>query len=252
MLTRVVMPRKAAALVIGNEILTGKIQETNVTLLARELFRLGIELRRIVVCPDDVETIAQDINELRHRHDYVITSGGIGPTHDDVTLRAVAKAFGRELVSSRELVDKIRGFVGAENYNEGHRRMTEVPEGAQLISSDDVPWPTVVMENVFVLPGLPRIFEMKMQVLRQQLAGDAPFLSRALYTLCRETELAEALDRVAFEHKEVAIGSYPAWGAERYRVKLTVDGRDAAAVERALAALLAALPADQFVTDPEG
>ena len=244
------MPKTAAALVIGTEILTGKIQETNVHLLAKELFRVGIELRRVVVCPDEVDTIADDIRYLRDRHDWLFTSGGVGPTHDDVTLQAVAKAFSRPIVESEQLIDQIRDFVGEAKFNAGHRRMALVPEGAGLIASPEVPWPTVLMENVFVLPGLPRVFQMKMQLLRQHLAGSRPFLSRALYTLCRESELAETLTSLAEEHTEVAIGSYPVWGDDHYRVKLTVDGRDEDQIERAIGALRDAIDEEQLVPEP--
>ncbi len=245
------MAQTAAALVIGTEILTGKIQETNVHRLAQELFRLGIELKRVVVCPDDIETIARDIDQLRREFDWLFTSGGVGPTHDDVTLEAVARAFDCQVVESPELVEKIRDFVGEGAWNEGHQRMSVIPEGAKLLASPEVPWPTVVMANVYVLPGLPRVFEMKMQLVRQELVGDTPFLSRAVYTQCRESELATTLTTLAEQHDQVSLGSYPVWGDKRYRVKLTVDGRDEAAVERAVEAIREALPSEQVVPAPD-
>ncbi len=235
----------AGALIIGNEILSGKVEEANLSLLARELFDLGIELRRVVVCPDDVDGIAADIERLRGRFDYLITSGGVGPTHDDVTLKAVARAFGRPLVRSPELVGKIREMVG-ERCTEGHLRMADVPEGAELVSTPDVPWPSVVMENVYVLPGVPRIFRMKLPLLRDRLAAGRRFHCRAVYTSCRETDIAEMLDRVVDAHGDVDIGSYPVMDGD-YRVKLTVDSRSRGAADRALAALVDALPADAVV-----
>ena len=235
----------AGALIIGNEILSGKVEEANLNLLARELFDLGIELRRVVVCPDDVDGIAADIERLRGRFDYLITSGGVGPTHDDVTLKAVARAFGRPLVRSPELVGKIREMVG-ERCTEGHLRMADVPEGAELVSTPDVPWPSVVMENVYVLPGVPRIFRMKLPLLRDRLAAGRRFHCRAVYTSCRETDIAEMLDRVVDAHGDVDIGSYPVMDGD-YRVKLTVDSRSRGAADRALAALVDALPAGAVV-----
>ena len=235
----------AGALIIGNEILTGKVEEANLNLLARELFDLGIELRRVVVCPDDVADIAADIRRLRGRFDYLITSGGVGPTHDDVTLQAVAEAFERPLVRSPELVGKIREMVG-ERCTEGHLRMADVPEGAELVSTPDVPWPSVVMENVYVLPGVPRIFRMKLPMLRARLAAGRRFYCRAVYTSCRETDIAELLDRVVDAHDDVDIGSYPVMDGD-YRVKLTVDSRSRSAADLALAALVEALPAGAVV-----
>lgn len=240
------MPRTAAALVIGNEILTGKIQETNVALLARELFAMGIELSRVVVCQDDIDTIAEDLEALRGRHDYVITSGGVGPTHDDVTLKAVARCFGRPMVRSPALEARIRELV-TEEVTEGHLRMANVPQGARLINTDQVRWPTVVMENVFILPGLPKIFEMKLPVLREHLDASEPFRSKAVYTLCRETDLAGLLDRLAADHLEVSIGSYPVLGDYAYNVRLTFDSQNEVAIERAIEALLAALPSEMIV-----
>src|SRR5262245_59459598 len=155
------MARKAAALIIGNEILTGKIQETNMRELATELFQLGISLERVVICRDEVDTIAADLELLRRRHDVVFTTGGVGPTHDDVTHRAVAQCFGRRLVRSHELESLIRGALG-DRCTEGHLLMADIPEGAKLISSKEVRWPTVLIENVFVLPGLPKVFRLKL------------------------------------------------------------------------------------------
>lgn len=237
----------AAALIIGNEILNGKVEEANLTLLARELFGLGIELRRVVVCPDDIAGIAADVRRLRHGFDYVITSGGVGPTHDDVTLKAVAAAFDRPLVRSPELATKIREMVG-QRCTEGHLRMADVPEGADLVSTPDVPWPSVVMANVYVLPGVPRIFRMKLPLLRERLATGRRFHSRAVYTMCREADMAEMLDVVVAAHEEVAIGSYPVVETDGdYRVKLTVDSRSRGAADRAFEALVDALPAGAVV-----
>jgi len=241
------MARTAAALIIGNEILTGKIQETNMRELAAELFGLGISLERVVICRDDVDTIAADLVELRRRYDLVFTTGGVGPTHDDVTHRAVAQSFGRRITRSPELEALIRGWLG-ERCTEGHLLMADLPEGATLISSNEVRWPTVVIENVFVLPGLPKVFRMKLPGLREHLrGGEAPFLSRAVYTLCDEGELAQPLARVAALHADVSIGSYPVTDRIDYRVKLTIDGTDPRSIDRAADALLAVLPSDKVV-----
>ncbi|HUP21534.1 MAG TPA: molybdopterin-binding protein, partial [Thermoanaerobaculia bacterium] len=184
------MSPTAAALVIGNEILTGKVQETNIALLARALFEMGVELQRVVVCRDVVDIIAADLDQLRHRHDWVITSGGVGPTHDDVTIEAVARCFERSIVRSPQLETKIRRLVG-ERLKHAHLRMADVPEGSELLVSDDVPWPTILVGNVFVMPGLPRIFEAKLPSLRARIGTGQPFLSRAVYTHCRESEIAD-------------------------------------------------------------
>ncbi|MBT8483570.1 MAG: competence/damage-inducible protein A, partial [Myxococcales bacterium] len=162
------MPRTAAALIIGNEILSGKIVDTNTTFLARTLFELGIDLRRVVVCPDEVDTIAADLSALRTTYDLVFTSGGVGPTHDDVTIDGVAASFGRPVVRSEAVEKMIRHYYG-DRATEAHFRMANMPEGGEMIRSSEAPWPTVVVENVFVLPGVPEIFELKLADLRKRL-----------------------------------------------------------------------------------
>lgn len=240
------MPRTAAALIIGNEILSGKIREANLYVLARELRLLGIELRRVIVCPDDVEVIASDLTALRTTHDFAFTSGGVGPTPDDVTLPAVARSFGRPLVRSDLIEGLIRGYWG-EKVTDGHLRMADVPEGAELLSNPEVPWPVIVVDNVSVLPGVPQIFEKKIRLLRDKLGADVPFVSRALYTTCDEGSIAAVLEAVGAEHPEVDIGSYPRWRSSEYKVKLTFDGLSEELVDAALATCAEAIGPEKVV-----
>ncbi len=240
------MPRTAAALIIGNEILSGKIADTNTTFLARTLFELGIELRRVVVCPDEVDTISADLSELRGTHDLVFTSGGVGPTHDDVTIEGVAASFDRPIVRSVAVEKMIRHYYG-DRATEAHFRMANMPEGAEMIRSSEAPWPTVVIENVFVLPGVPEIFELKLTDLRKRLDEGHEFHSQAVYTLSGEGEIASLLERIAEDFPSVMVGSYVKWSAEDYRTKVTFDGTDPDAVARAADVLVAELDADLFV-----
>ncbi len=240
------MTRSAAVLVIGNEILTGKVEEANVVYLARELFALGIALKRVVVCADDPAVIAADVNALRKSHDFVITSGGVGPTHDDVTVPAIAKAFGVALVRDARIESLIRAHFGPRT-TEGHLRMADLPEGAEFIASVRIPWPVLCVENVFVMPGVPEIFRLKFELVRDRIGAGAPFYSRALYTWCDEGEIAGLLERIEREHPGVSIGSYPRIGDPEYSVKITFDGGDLEAVGRALEACHAQLPPDKIV-----
>lgn len=242
-------PRTAAALVIGNELLTGKIQDLNVAVLAKELFALGIALRRVIFCPDEIDTIVEDLNVLRRDHDFVFTSGGVGPTHDDVTMASIAKAFGKPVIRSQEIEALLREYFG-DRLTERHLRMANVPEGAELISSDRIRWPAVLVDNVFILPGLPHIFQRKFPLIRERLRGDVPFVSRAVHTRSDEGQIAALLEQIGRDHPGVEIGSYPRWGDGVYRVAVTFDGRDSAQVDRAVEALCQALPPDQIVADP--
>src|SRR4051812_17570626 len=156
--------RTAAALIIGNELLSGKVAEANLVVLARTLRPLGILLRRVVMILDEIDVIAHEVKELASTHDAVFTSGGVGPTHDDLTIQGVARAFGVDVVIARELDDLLRAYY-ADRITEGHLLMARVPQGARLVSSGTVQWPTVVMKNVWVLPGVPEIFKMKMPLV---------------------------------------------------------------------------------------
>lgn len=240
-------PRTAAALVIGNELLSGKVRDSNVAFLGKTLFDLGIVLRRVIVCPDEVETIAADLDRLRREHDFVFTSGGVGPTHDDVTIDGVARAFGRRRRRDPTIEGLLREHFG-DRITEHHLRMAELPEGAVLVSTGGARWPTVRLDNVFVLPGIPAIFRRKLENVRAQLEGGTPFLSRAVQTHSDEGEVAAVLSRIGADHPEVAIGSYPRWTDGGYRLTVTFDGRAPAAIDEAVQALLQALPREQIIS----
>lgn len=231
------MSRRAAALVIGNEILTGKVVEANLPLLARTLFALGIRFERVVVCRDDLDVIARELDALRASHDVVFTSGGVGPTHDDVTIPAVARTFGVEVRRNEDLARRIRDHFG-EATTEGHLRMADVPVGGALLTNAQVHWPVLAMGNVYVMPGVPEIFARKLEVVKEHLGASAPYVSAALYTRCDEGAIAELLERVEREHG-VQVGSYPRFDDTDHSVKITFDGTDASKVERALEACLA-------------
>jgi molybdopterin-biosynthesis enzyme MoeA-like protein len=241
------MTRSAAALIIGNEILSGKVAVENLHVMAKELFALGVELRRVVVCQDEIATIARDLRELARAHDVVVTSGGIGPTHDDVTIKAVALAFEVPIVRAPSYEALLRDYYG-EHLTEMHLRMADVPQGARLVATAELKWPTVVMGNVYVFPGVPQIFRQKFSVMRQDLKNLAPFFSRAVYVDLDEPSLALLLDRLSETHKDVSIGSYLQWDRSAdYRTKLTIDGRDRNLVERCFEDMLAGIAGEHLV-----
>ena len=231
----------AAALLIGDELLSGKVRDQNLCALATTLRGLGIELRRVSIVRDEVEAIAHEVAELSRSHDVVFTSGGVGPTHDDVTMQAVARAFGVATTLDPLMEHKLRDHYGAR-CRDVHLRMATVPEGATMAVPAEGAWPTVIMHNVWVLPGVPEIFRTKLALVREQLCGPTPFFSRAVLTGLEEPELAPLLDRTVPQHSSVSIGSYPNWSAARYRTKVTFDARDPAAVQAALDAFVALLP----------
>jgi molybdenum cofactor synthesis domain-containing protein len=242
-MARSTQPTETAALVlVGNELLSGKVQEQNLEPLAATLRALGIRLDRVVVVGDERAAIAEEVRAASARYDVVFTSGGVGPTHDDVTLEGVADGFGVPLESHPHLVALLREVYG-ERCTDDHLLMARVPTGSELRSSPEVKWPTVVMRNVWVMPGVPELFRMKLSIVRDHLVGPAHIVSRALFTHMEETDLKPLLDRVVARHASVEIGSYPKWFDASYKTKVTFDGVSEAAVTAAHADLLALLPA---------
>jgi molybdenum cofactor synthesis domain-containing protein len=232
----------AGILIIGEEILSGKVEEENARYLVRELRALGVNVRRIEVIPDDVEEIATAARTLSGRFDHVFTSGGMGPTHDDLTLPAIGAAFGMRLARRPELEALIRAAMGGE-FHERDLRMADVPDGARLLHG--VPpetgrWPVIAVRNVFVLPGVPAIFRRKFDSVRE-LFRAGPIHGRSLYSRDGEGVIAAVLDALVDEFPSVAIGSYPQLDEPEYKVKITLDGRDRDAVERALDRLASCL-----------
>jgi molybdenum cofactor synthesis domain-containing protein len=235
-------PPRAAILLIGNELLSGKVEEQNARYLVRELRELGVVVARIEVIPDDAAEIADTAGKLSARFDLVFSSGGVGPTHDDVTLPAMAAAFGMGMVRSAELEALLRTSFGA-GLHERDLRMADIPSGARLEYGPrgrGVTWPVVVVRNVWVLPGVPEIFRRKFDSVRE-LFRTIPIFARAVYSRVGEGPIAATLDAVVAEFPSVEIGSYPHPGAPDYKVKITLDGRDRADVEAALGRMVSGL-----------
>jgi molybdenum cofactor synthesis domain-containing protein len=233
--------RTAAALLVGNELLSGKIGDENLPVLARALRALGVSLERAVVVPDDADRIAREVRALSESHDWVFTSGGVGPTHDDVTIDGVARAFGDEVEVSPRLEQMLRGYYG-DRVTPDHLLMARVPKTARLVATERVPWPTVVMRNVWVLPGVPWIFAMKLGALESEIAAGVPFVSVAALTRLEEALLKPYIDRVVAERPGVDVGSYPRWNDGECKTKVTFDGRDRPEVCAARDAFAASLP----------
>lgn len=237
-------PPTAAILLIGNEILSGKVEDENARYLLGELRQRGVAVGRIEIVPDDLDDIARSVRALAERFAWVFSSGGVGPTHDDVTLAAIASAFGREMVRSPELEALVRRSAG-DHLHLRDLRMADIPDGARLEYGPGGPgrmWPVVVMNNVWILPGVPSIFRRKFEAIRDLFVGP-PIHARAVYSTEPEGAIADALDAVVAAFPMVDIGSYPHIEARDYKVKLTLEGRDSRAVDDATANLVERLGA---------
>ncbi|MBP7146502.1 MAG: competence/damage-inducible protein A [Acidobacteria bacterium] len=225
----------AGILLIGNELLSGRVRDENLSFLAGELWQLGVPVRRTVVVRDAVEEIAAAVRELAARETYVFTSGGVGPTHDDVTIAGVAAAFGVPVVLEPGLERLLRGFFG-ERTTPFHLRMARVPQGAELLGGDGRNWPTVRMRNVIVLPGVPEYLRRRFVRLRELFRHEP--LHRCMLALAAdEPTIAPYLEAAVAENAGVEIGSYP----QGDTVLVTFEGTDSEQVERAREAVDRAL-----------
>jgi molybdenum cofactor synthesis domain-containing protein len=235
----------AAAIVIGNEVLTAKVVDANGPHLIQRLREVGIALRSLEIVPDEVDAIVDAVARARSRARYVFTSGGIGPTHDDVTVRAVALAMGRKVVRLPEMVELIRqksAEKGQDNLMPEALRLADAPEGAVLLAQPGSWYPVLTVEDVFLLPGVPQLFRSQLEAVLTRLSGTPVYL-RVLYLGVGESAVAGVLDRVALDMPHVAIGSYPMFDpALDYLVKVTVESEERASVEEALARLQEGLP----------
>jgi molybdenum cofactor synthesis domain-containing protein len=231
----------AGIVVIGNEILSGKTVDSNSSFLAKELRQLGVTLKRVIVIPDELDVIADTVRDFHQKFDLVFTSGGVGPTHDDITIDGVARALGRRVIVHPVLESKIHEYLNGRPANAAHLKMAEVPEGAELLMDDRLRFPTIKIENIYVLPGIPEILQQKFLALKDRFAVD-PYYLKVIYTNEVESVIAAYLNATLAVYPELLLGSYPKIGDSEYRVKVTLESKDKEYVERAFAHLMDLLP----------
>lgn len=233
----------AAVLIIGNEVLSGRTQDLNLQFLGSELAALGIRLSEARIIPDVEAAIIEAVDQLRAANTYVFTTGGIGPTHDDITAASIAKAFGVGLLRDPEAVRRLRLHYGEAPLNAARLRMADVPEGAVLLDNPVSNAPGFRIGNVFVLAGVPTIMRAMFAMLRDGLQGGPPIVARTVAAFTTESGIAEALAAVQARHPGVDIGSYPFVRSGRFGVSLVARAADAGAVAAATADIAAMLTA---------
>ena len=234
--------RTAGLIIIGNEILSGKIQDLNSFFLATELRDLGVSLMRISVIPDDLDTISRETSAFSRTFDVVFTSGGVGPTHDDITMAGIAQGFGVKLMRHPVLEHKFLERYGAAA-NDAVMKMAEVPEGAEVIEFTTNNFPLVVFRNIYIFPGIPRYLREKFTLVRERFRTSGFFLKR-IYLKSNESDIAAILNTVVDKHDCVTFGSYPILGIPEYQIILTAESKLQSDLETALEELLAKLPKD--------
>lgn len=234
------MGKTAGIIIIGNEVLSGKIQDANSPYLCRELRALGVEVRRVSVIPDELDVISAEVSIFSRTYDLVFTTGGVGPTHDDLTIPGIARAFGVGIVRQAVLERVLRDYYGP-HITEDALRMAEVPEGSDLLGGDRLLFPAVRMRNVYIFPGIPSICREKFEALKE-LFREAPFVLKTVYVRAGEGTIAGGLNQLLAEYPQLLLGSYPEMGNAQYMVKVTLESKDPPYVEKACARLVELLP----------
>ncbi len=248
----------ACVLVIGNEILSGRTQDKNINFLAKGLDEIGVRLREVRVVPDIRETIVATLNDCRKAFDYVITTGGIGPTHDDITSECVAEAFGVGMHRDPAVVALLQSYMTSGDLNEARLRMATFPDGAELIHNPVSAAPGYRIDNVFVLAGVPQIMRAMFDGSKHLLVGGTRMLSRAVSVMLAEGAIAEGLGELQARYPDIDIGSYPAMRRRRFGVSVVLRGTDGGRLDAALAELKTLLvglggePEDESPDDPPG
>ena len=221
----------AAILIIGNEILSGRTQDTNTSTLATWLNSIGVKVNEVRVIPDQEEIIVDTLNILRKSNNYVFTTGGIGPTHDDITAQSVAKAFGLKYELHKEGYQILENYYQPGEFNEGRQKMVWMPENAELILNPTSGAPGFSVENVFCLPGVPSIMRSMLGGLKNKIVGGEPILSHTISLKTVESEIANSLTKVQEQNQDVEIGSYPFFHAGKLGVSIVLRSENQSKID---------------------
>ena len=216
----------AAILIIGNEILSGRTQDTNTSTLATWLNSIGVKVGEVRVIPDIEKIIINTLNLLRSNYDYVFTTGGIGPTHDDITAESVSKAFGLKYKIHKEAFKILESYYKPGEFNKGRQKMIWMPDNANLILNPTSGAPGFNVENVFCLPGVPSILKSMLGGLTNSIVGGEPILSLTISLKTVESEIADSLTKVQNDNLDVEIGSYPFFQAGKLGVSIVIRSED--------------------------
>ena len=228
----------AAILIIGNEILSGRTQDTNTSTLATWLNSIGVKVGEVRVIPDVEQTIIDVLNLLRSEYNYVFTTGGIGPTHDDITAQSVSKSFGIKYEIHKEAYKILDAYYKPGEFNEGRQKMVWMPENANLILNPTSGAPGFSVENVFCLPGVPSILKSMLGGLKNEIVGGKPILSLTVSLKTVESEIADSLTKVQNNNQDIEIGSYPFFHAGKLGVSIVIRSEDQTKIDECSSQIL--------------
>jgi molybdopterin-biosynthesis enzyme MoeA-like protein len=223
-------------------VLSGKTQDINSHFFCSELRQLGVEVKKIATIEDVIELIGAEVTHFSRSFDFVFTSGGVGPTHDDVTIDGIAHGFGLRVVRHPDIERRMRQRLGAD-VNEARLRMANVPQGAELLATEALFAPIIKIYNVYIFPGIPRILQERFHAIKERFR-DAPFYLKNVYVKYGEGIIAAPMNELVAKYPDLMLGSYPVLDVPDYKVKVTFESKDSAYLDRALTSFLAALPAD--------
>jgi len=212
----------AAIIIIGNEILSGRTQDINVMNLSKWLNQLGVKVEEVRIVPDTEIAIVHTVNFLKKRFNYIFTTGGIGPTHDDITSKSIAKAFNLKYGKHEEAYKLLENYYGAKNFNVGRRKMAMLPEKSTLILNPSSAAPGFIVKNVFCLPGVPSILKSMLGGLKNKIVGGKKILSKTINLSTLESEIAKPLEKIQIKYKKLEIGSYPFFKKGRVGVSIVI------------------------------
>ena len=221
----------AAILIIGNEILSGRTQDTNTGTIALWLNSIGVKVEEVRVIPDIEKTIIDTVNKLRKSYNYIFTTGGIGPTHDDITAESISKAFDLKYEIHKEAFKILENYYKPGEFNEGRQKMVWMPKSANLILNPTSGAPGFSVENVFCLPGVPSILKSMIGGLKNEIVGGEPILSHTISLRTVESEIASSLTEIQNNNKEVEIGSYPFFQAGKLGVSIVMRSVDQSKID---------------------
>lgn len=234
----------AGIIIIGNEILSGKVQDVNSYYLTAELRALGVDVRRISVIPDELDAIGKEARDFSSAFDFVFTTGGVGPTHDDITMEGIAQGFGVRLVCS-PLISNILSSL-YDSMNDAVLKMAYIPDGSEIIFNEKMRFPVVNFKNIYIFPGIPGYLKNKFPLIKERFSSSSIYLKK-IFLKTRESDVAAVLSEFDSPVKGISIGSYPILERDDFNLIVTVESRSMESLESTMRKLIEGLPANSII-----
>ncbi|MCX8070421.1 MAG: molybdopterin-binding protein [Thermodesulfovibrionales bacterium] len=238
--------KTAGIIIIGDEILSGMVKDSNSNFIIDNLRDTGVEIKRILTIGDNIDEIAEEIKFFSQRYDLVFTSGGIGPTHDDVTIEAIAKAFDVEIVKHETLIHHLKMIIGREP-SDVQLRMSLIPKGAEVIPDKGIGLPLIIFRNIYILPGIPKCLQKKILLIKSLIGQGNKAFVKKVYVNDYESSIALTLSELSMNDKEIKIGSYPTMDSSDYRVMVSFTSYDEEALQKFVELFISTLPKEKIV-----